>query len=185
MAPGTLGCFGGLVSKNVLRMVCVSVMLLFLTACGYQFAGSSANRLTAGQSLWVSFIGIEIDAPSVQTVLRRSLLEECHAMRGLYPSGSEATADLRVTGHLRSYASQPVSYTALDLVKEYRLIIDVELELFRKGATIPFWKGTLKGYQDYPANTDLAIQRSAEQAALAAASRMLAQKFLSAVEQSY
>ncbi len=172
--------------KNVLlTILSASVMLLFLPACGYQFTGSSNNMLASGQSLWVSFIKIEIDSPSVQTTLRRSLLEECHALRGLYPSANEATADLRITGNLRSYTSQIVSYTALDLAKEYRLTIGVELEVFKKGETVPFWKGTLQSFQDYPANTDLALQRSAEAAALDAASRKLAQKFLMSVEQSY
>jgi outer membrane lipopolysaccharide assembly protein LptE/RlpB len=159
--------------------------MLMLTACGYRFSGASANKLASGQSLWVSFIAIESDSPSAQTVLRRSLLEESHALRGLYPAANEATADLRITGSLRSYTAQAVSYSALDLVKEYRLTIEVGLELFRKGETTPFWKGTLQSYQDYPANTDLALQRSAEGAALAAASRIIAQKLLTAVEQSY
>jgi outer membrane lipopolysaccharide assembly protein LptE/RlpB len=171
--------------KKALSAVCVSLMLLTLTACGYHFSGSSANRLASGQSLWVSFIGIESDAPSAQTVLRRSLLEESHALRGLYPSASQPTADLRITGSLVSYSAQAVSYSALDQVKEYRLTIGVELALFRKGETVPFWKGTLQSYQDYPANTDLALQRSSEEAALAAASRILAQKLLMAVEQAY
>lgn len=170
---------------RLLSLLCVSVLLLILAGCGYHFAGSSANKLAAGQSLWVSFIGIEIDSPSAQTVLRRSLLEESHALRGLYPSGSEATADLRVKGSLRSYTAGVMSYTALDLAREYRLSIEVELELYRKGETTPFWKGIIQSYQDYPTNTNLALQRSAEEAALAAASRILAQKFLMAVEQAY
>jgi outer membrane lipopolysaccharide assembly protein LptE/RlpB len=155
------------------------------TGCGYNFSGSGGNRLASGQSLWVSFIGIEIDSPSAQTVLRRSLLQESHALRGLYPSASEAVADLRVTGRLRSYTAGAVSYSALDLAREYRLTIEVELELFKKGETAPIWKGTLQSFQDYPANIDLAMQRSAEEAALAAASHILAQKFLMAVEHSY
>ena len=160
-------------------------MVLFLAGCGYHFSGSGGNRLASGQSLWVSFIGIEIDSPSAQTVLRRSLLEECHAVRGLSPAASQATADLRIAGHLRSYATRAISYTALDLVKEYRLTVEVELEIFRKGETTPFWKGSLQSYQDFPANVDLALQRSAEEAALTAASRILAQKLMTAVEQSY
>ncbi|MBC8019010.1 MAG: hypothetical protein H7X83_10895 [Verrucomicrobia bacterium] len=175
----------GITNKYLVRMLCVSVLLLFMSGCGYHFSGSSGNRLASGQSLWVSFIGIEIDSPSAQTALRRSLLEESHALRGLYPSANEASADLRVTGRLRAYSAGAVSYSTRDLIKEYRLSIAVDLELFRKGQTTPFWKGTLQSYQDYPANTDLALQRSAEEAALAAASRILAQKFLTAVEQSY
>jgi outer membrane lipopolysaccharide assembly protein LptE/RlpB len=167
------------------RLVPLLIALLTLSACGYHFAGSTANRLAAGQSLWVSFIEIEIDSPSAQTVLRRALLEECHALRGLYPADSSATADLRMKGRLQSYAVRAMSYSALDQVKEYRLTVEVEIELFRKGETTPLWKGTIQSYQDYPANKDLALQRSSEEAALAAASHILAQKFLMAVEQAY
>ena len=179
-------CAGGVFYKRrFFRLVTVLVVLLFLSACGYHFAGSAANRLAAGQSLWVSFITIEIDSPSAQTVLRRALLEECHALRGLYPADRAANADLRMKGSLRSYTARAMSYTALDQVREYRLTVEVELELFRKGETTPLWKGTLQSYQDFPANKDLALQRSAEEAALAAASHILAQKFLMAVEQAY
>ena len=186
MITGAYRYAGGIrYTSRLFRLVSVLVVLLFMSACGYHFAGSAANRLAPGQSLWVSFIGIEIDSPSAQTVMRRALLEECHAMRGLYPADTAATADLRMKGSLRSYASKAMSYTVLDQVKEYRLTVEVDLELFRKGETSPLWKGTIQSYQDYPANTDLALQRSAEEAALAAASHILARKFLMAVEQAY
>jgi outer membrane lipopolysaccharide assembly protein LptE/RlpB len=179
-------CAGGvLYKKHFFRLVPVLVVLFFMSACGYHFAGSAANRLAAGQSLWVSFIRVEIDSPSAQTVLRRALLEECHALRGLYPSDSLATADLSIKGSLRTYSTQAMSYSKLDQVKEYRLTVAVDLELFRKGETTPFWKGTIQSYQDFPSNTDLGLQRSSEAAALAAASHILAQKFLMAVEQAY
>jgi outer membrane lipopolysaccharide assembly protein LptE/RlpB len=167
------------------RLLALLLVMISLSSCGYRFAGTAANKLPSGQSLWVSFIGIEIDSPSAQTVLRRALLEECHAMRGLYPADSAATADFRMKGGLRSYSARAMSYTALDQVKEYRLTIEVELELTRKGETTPFWKGALQSYQDYPANSDLALQRSAEEAALTAAAHGLAQKFMIAVEQAY
>lgn len=171
--------------RRVAAVLGAGFMLLYLVACGYNFSGSGANRLASGQSLWVSFIGIEIDSPAAQTVLRRSLSEEGHALRGLYPAGSEASADLRINGRLRSYNSGAVSYSALDQAREYRLTIEVELELYRKGETVPCWRGTIQSHQDYPSNSDLALQRSAEQAALAAASRIMAQKFFMAVEHSY
>jgi outer membrane lipopolysaccharide assembly protein LptE/RlpB len=173
--------------RNILRMAgsLVLVLLVLLSACGYQFAGAGGNRLPAGQSLWVSFIGIEIDSPSAQTVLKRTLLEESHALRGFYPAASEAAADLRISGTLRSYATRAVSYTATDLAREYRLTIEADLELYRKGETAPVWKGTLQSSHDYPANSDLALQRSAEEAARTAASRTLARKLLTAVEQNY
>jgi outer membrane lipopolysaccharide assembly protein LptE/RlpB len=172
--------------KCLCRLIPVLVTLFLLSACGYHFAGSAADKLSPGQSLWVSFIKIEIDSPSAQTVLRRALLEESHALRGLYPASTAATADLRVNGNLRSYAVKTMSYSAQDQVMQFRLTIEVELELIRKGEITPIWKGTLQSFQDYPANSsNLALQRSSEEAALAAASRILAQKFLMAVEQAY
>lgn len=168
-----------------MRVISASVILFLLAGCGYHVTGSAENRLAPGQSLWVAFIVNETISPSAQTVIRRALLEEGHAMRGLSPAGSQGEGDLQLSGTLRSYSRRAISYTALDRVKEYRLTIDVELELHRKGGGAPIWKGMLQSSQDYPAATDLALQRSAEEAALAAASRILAQKLLTSVEQSY
>jgi len=167
------------------RLLCALSLLTLMAGCGYRLAGSAENRLESGQSLWVPFIANESVSPTAQTVIRRALLEEGHAMRGLYPAKSQADADLNVSGTLRSYATRAISYTSIDHAREYRLTIEVELELRRKGGTTPLWKGMLQASQDYPANSNLALQHSAEEAALAAASRILAQKFLTAVEQSY
>jgi outer membrane lipopolysaccharide assembly protein LptE/RlpB len=172
-------------SIRFLRSSTLIVTLFILAACGYHAAGSGHNRLAAGQSLWVSYIRNESDNTSVQTVLRRAILDECHALRGLYPSGEQATADYRIQGTLRSYSVRIMSYTALDQAREYRLTLEVDLELYRKCETVPFWKGTLQSHQDYPADSNLALQRSAEEAALATASQILARKFLMSVEQDY
>lgn len=163
----------------------VGMLFLITTGCGYHMAGSAENRLAPGQSLWVAFIANTTVSPTAQTVIRRALLEEGHALRGLYPAASLADADLSVSGSLRSYTTRAISFSAVDFAREYRLTIEVELELRRRGTATPLWKGTLKASQDYPANMNLALQRSAEEAALAAASHILSQKFLTAVEQSY
>ncbi|HEY3308322.1 MAG TPA: LPS assembly lipoprotein LptE [Desulfuromonadaceae bacterium] len=158
---------------------------LMLGGCGYRLPGSADNRLAPGQLIWVSFITNESISSTAQTVIRRALLDESHAMRGLAPAASEGRAELILSGNLRSYYNKAISYTAADLIWEYRLSIEVELELRRKGTPSPLWKGTILVSQDYPANNDLALQRNAEEAALIAASRILAQKVLTAVEQSY
>jgi outer membrane lipopolysaccharide assembly protein LptE/RlpB len=156
-----------------------------LGGCGYRFAATSGNRLAAGQSLWVAFIANTSGSSTAQTVIRRALYGESHALRGLRPSDSEATADLKLKGRLVSYTNTAVSYTAVDQAKEYRLAISVELELSRRGDTAPLWKGILQASQDFPANTNLALQRNSQEAALEAASRILAQRLITAVEQSY
>ena len=159
--------------------------LLFVAGCGYRFAGTAGNRMATDQSLWVAFIVNETISPTAQTVIRRALYDECHAMRGAYPADKEATADLTVRGKLASYTLKVMSYNAIDQAKECRLFISVDLELHRKGETAPVWKGAIQAWQDFPASIDLALQHNAEEAALRAASRTLARKFLVSVEQAY
>lgn len=167
------------------RFLICSCLGFILGGCGYRLADSGNNRLVTGQEIWVSFIRNETVSSSAQTVIRRALLDESHAMRGLIPATSEGSAALSLSGTLRSYSSRAISYTAADQIREYRLNIEVDLELRRKDTVTPVWKGTLQAFQDYPANNDLALQRNSEETALSAASHILAQKLLTAVEQSY
>lgn len=159
--------------------------LLVTSGCGYHPAASAGNRLDSNQNIWVAFIENKSISSSAQTVLRRALLEEAQIMRGIAPAGSFETADLQVSGSLRSYALRAISYTAADRAKQYRLTIAVELELRSRIDNKLTWKGILETFQDYPANDDLVLQQSSEEEALVAASHKLARKFLTTVEQSY
>ena len=49
--------------------------------------------------------------------------------------------------------------------------------------TVPL--GQVQAVKQYPANRDLALQRNAEEQALDAAARIIAHKFISALEESY
>ncbi|MDD5285751.1 MAG: LPS assembly lipoprotein LptE [Desulfuromonadaceae bacterium] len=167
------------------RLLLLLPLLYVLTGCGYHLTNSVSERLAVGQQLWVPFIGNESVSPTAQTVLRRALYDECHALRGMVPAKSEGSAGLIMKGRLLSYSNSAVAYSAVDRVRFLRLTLSVELELYRRGEAAPLWKGVLEAAKDYPANTDLALQRNAEESALDAASRIIAQKFISAAEQSY
>lgn len=167
------------------RFVLLASLIWILAGCGYHLTNTTEKRLPAGQTLWVPFIGNESVSPTAQTVLRRALYDECHALRGLVAAGSEAAADLYLKGKLVSYSNRIISYTAADQVREYRLTLDVELELYRPGVTAPLWKGMLQASSNFPANVNLALQRNAEERALDAAARIIAQKLILSTEQSY
>jgi hypothetical protein len=167
------------------RLFIVTSLLFVISGCSYHLTNSSSQRLAVGQQLWVPFIANESISPTAQTVLRRALYDECHALRGLVPSKNEGSAGLIVKGRLVSYSISAVSYSAVDRARSFRLTLSVELELYRTGETAPIWKGLLSASKEYPANIDLALQRNAEESALDAASRIIAQKFISAAEQSY
>ena len=167
------------------RLSLIMLLSVLLTGCGYHLTNSSSGRFATGQQIWVPFIINESVSSTAQTVLRRAIYDESHAMRGLVPSANEGSADLIVKGKLVSYANGIAAYSAIDQVRMLRLYLSVDLELRRKGETAPLWKGTLNAAKDYPANTDLALQRNSEESALDAASRIIAQKFISAADQSY
>ncbi|MDD2541440.1 MAG: LptE family protein [Desulfuromonadaceae bacterium] len=161
------------------------VLLLTVAGCGYHLTDSASLRLGSGQKIWVPFFNNESVNPNAQTVLRRGFYEELYSLRGLRPASSEGDADLVMKARIVSYSSKAVSYSAIDQAREYKLSLNVEVEITKKGQTAPLWKGQIQAVKQYPANRDLALQRNAEEQALHAVSRILAQKFISAVEESY
>jgi len=156
-----------------------------ISGCGYRFAGSAENRIRPDDTVWVSFIKNETASTIAQTALRRAVLDELHAMRGVVPTGTKEEADIQISGMLTGYTALAVSYSSIDQVKEYRIRISVLFEAKRKGADKPFWKGTVQATQDYPIFTDLALQSYASDAALVAASKKLAEKLVIAIESAY
>jgi outer membrane lipopolysaccharide assembly protein LptE/RlpB len=168
---------------------CRWMVLLFLvmtvSGCGYHVTNSSSGRFESIRTVWVPFFANESISPTAQTVLRRAFYDELQALRGLGPAGSEASADLAMKARIISYSSRAVSYDALDQAREYLLTLNVDLEIRKKDQTVPFWKGLLGGTTQYSANSNIALQRNAEEQALDAAARIIAHKFILAMEESY
>ncbi len=169
-----------------IRLSICALLLNVVAGCGYHLTGTGSSRqLGAEQSVWVPFFTNESISPTAQTVLRRAFYEELHAMRGVRPANSQSSGDLAIKGRIVSYSSRAVSYTTLDQAREFSLSLDVELEVAKSGQTSPFWKGQIHGEKQYPANKNLALQHNAEEQALDAVARIVAQKFISALEESY
>ena len=168
-----------------IRGVMLALLLNATAGCGYRLTNAHSTLAGTAQSIWVPFFSNESNSPTAQTVFRRAFYDELHAVRGLNPSASEEGADLVMKARIVSYSSKVVSYTAIDRVREYSLVVEVELEISRKGQTAPLWKGVLHGTKQYPANADLALQQNAEEQALDAAARIIARKFITTMEESY
>lgn len=161
-------------------------MLLFAVAgCGYHMTNSHTEKLGEARSIWVPFFGNESVSPTAQTVLRRAFYDELHAVRGLNPAAGEGAADLVMKAKILSYSSRAVSYSAADRIREFSLSVNTELEITRRGEAAPFWKGQIQAEKQYPASDDLALQHNAEEQALDAAARIIAHKFISALEETY
>jgi len=167
------------------RILLSALVICTLSGCGYHLTNSPAGRKHTFQNVWIPFFGNESISPTAQTALRRAFYDEIHALRGLNPAESQETAGLSMKAKIVSYSTAAVSYNAKDEVREYKLSLTVELEACKKGELLPIWKGQLQGSRQYPANLDIALQRNAEDQALDAAARILAQKFITAIEESY
>lgn len=167
------------------RLLLLALLLITAAGCGYRMTNAQSGRLGDARQIWVPFFGNESISPTAQTVLRRAFYEELHALRGLTPAGSEAAAELAMKARIISYSSRVVSYSAIDQAREYSLSLNVELEIAKRGQTLPLWKGQIQAAKQFPASSDLALQRNAEDQALDAAARIIAHKFISALEETY
>jgi len=171
---------------KVIQFVLVLIMILInLAGCGYHLTNRQAERKQSFQTVWIPFFSNESISPTAQTVLRRAFYDETHALRGMNPASSQETADLFMKAKILSYSSGAVAYSSQDQVRAYKLYLNVELEAYMKGQLLPIWKGQLQSSKQYAANNDLALLRNAEDQALDGAARILAQKFISAIEESY
>ncbi|HIJ88314.1 MAG TPA: hypothetical protein HPP97_11640 [Desulfuromonadales bacterium] len=168
------------------RALLYALMLITLTGCGYHLTNAQADRKQSYRNVWIPFFSNESISPTAQTVLRRAFYDEFHALRGLNPAESQETADLAMKAKILSYSSTAVAYNPKDEVSEYKLNLNVELEAYKKGQLLPVWRGRLQSSRQYPANNiNIALQRNAEEQALDGAARILAHKFLTAIEESY
>lgn len=168
-----------------LRGLLLVLLLNTVAGCGYHLTNSSSQQFGTAKTIWIPFFSNESISPTAQTVLRRAFYDEFHALRGISPALNEDSADLAMKARIVSYSSKAVSYNALDQAREYSLNLNVELEIAKKEQKIPLWKGQLQGLKQYPANTNLALQHNSEEQALDAVARIIAHKFISAVEGSY
>jgi outer membrane lipopolysaccharide assembly protein LptE/RlpB len=153
----------------------VILLLLCLTGCGY----SLPSRMDASQGVARSYsVGVFTNKTSrmdLDTYIRSALDQELAAHRGLVvlPAGQ---GDQELTGTVLSYSRDAVSYTADDKVREYRATIIVEVVLRERASNRPLWRRTVKEYQDFPQDPNLALQYNREEAAGVAAAKKVARQ---------
>ena len=154
-----------------------------LGGCGYRLA-TARGPLATANGVNVVMFGNKSLRPGVEGVLARDLVDEL-ALRtgGKVLSGDQA--QLELTGVVLTYATVPVSYTSIDLIKEYRTEIKVESTLRDKGSQKVLWKGELSDSQTFPVNNNLALQQNAEEAATAKVCRMLSEEIWQKISEQF
>lgn len=172
----------------ILKFLCVCAPFL-LSGCGYKLLNSSSEHQLYGKKVWVDFVENSSASPTAQTVIRRSVTEQLQRKGGCRDANSPQDAELLLHGSLKSYINTAISYSSKDVIREYRLNISTVFEVKRRGEELPFWKGSVTAYTDYPATTvatnDLALQKNAEEAALADAARKIGESLATYIDEGF
>jgi outer membrane lipopolysaccharide assembly protein LptE/RlpB len=155
----------------------VLVSFLFISGCGYQLANrpDSTSPIT-GKTVAIPLFANKVYRPHVEAVLTQSMVDE-FAHRSGGGVVAEESAELVVKGAVTTYNSTQVAYSEFDRAKQNRLTVAAEAVLRERRTQRVLWKGALSLFQDYPANSDLALQQNSQDAALRDVCRRLAEQF--------
>lgn len=157
-------------------LIVMMLPLLLLTGCGYNFPGKGGGPLVGhGRSITIPIFANNTRKANLESKLTNEVIDEFARKGGLMVLGAEG-GDLHLGGTITSYGTSAVSYSADDTVREYKATMAIEavLKSNRDGRVI--WKGAVSRYQDFPANIDIALQQSGEEAAIREIVRKLAQE---------
>lgn len=154
-----------------------------LVGCGYRPV-TKQGFLSEKNGVNVVLFANKTYRPGVEGVLARNLVDELSLRTGgRVLSGDRA--DLELSGVVLSYATTPVSFTALDTIKEYQTSIGVQATLRERRTREILWKGDLVEQQVYPVNANIALQQNAEEAAAAKICRRLSERIWQKISERF
>jgi outer membrane lipopolysaccharide assembly protein LptE/RlpB len=146
--------------------------LLLLAGCGYRLVGGQ-DGLLANRPLALGQFVNKTYRANLEAELTRALQAELARRTHLVDRDS---GELVLSGTVQALTFEPVSYTAADKVREYRVTITAAVALKERVSGRVIWQGTETGRQHFPTNADLALQRNSEQEAVAAVCRDLTER---------
>lgn len=168
-------------SLSRVRLGALLAMLLLTAGCGYRVV-KEGDGLLGNRTLALGHFANKTYRADLEAELARALREELsrRKVRGVADKG-----ELELGGTLQSLIFEPVSYTAADKVREYRVSVTAEVLLKEQSTGRILWKGTETGIQHFPTSGDLALQRNSEQQAVASVCRDLAERIYQQLSSSF
>ncbi len=170
-------------ARSLARSLLFGALLLLASAlagCGYHPLTSSVVH--DGGSLKSIYIPVFVNRSyraTLEAFLANSITEQFARRRGEWRIAGEG-ADYLLSGVIVAYDLIPVAYnyrtsTQLEVVAEYKAVITAEITLKKSGGRDVIWKRRLSLYQNFPANSDIAVQQNSEDAAIQEVCQKLAQ----------
>lgn len=171
----------GVVKPSTYRLFLLGTLLCsLLTAagCDYRFAGRGDGlQPLQGKTIAIPLFVSKGYRPGLESMLTESVIQE-FALRsgGRVVAVEDDSVDLLVNGTVTSFTTSPVSYSASDKIKEYRVQLAVTVDLRERSSHRILRQASMVESQDYPVETDVALQLNREKAAIREICRKLAQR---------
>jgi hypothetical protein len=167
--------------KLLSRFILLATLAILLHGCGYSRAVKS-TRIPPGQSVDVRMFANRTYQPGIDGELRQALVNE------LLSRGEKVVqdpADVIISGEIAALKVDPIAFSAVDEAMMYTIVLEVTAEITDRRSSKVLWKGAETVRQTYPANDDLALQRNAHAAAVAAACAKAARLLVATMNQSF
>jgi outer membrane lipopolysaccharide assembly protein LptE/RlpB len=160
-------------------------MCCYLAGCGYHTVGWETGPLgSAGNTVSVPVFTNKTFKPNLESTLANAVVDE-FAKRNNPRIARSDDADMTLTGEVATYNSTAISYSRSDTITEYVASMKLVATLRRNSNQQVLWKGELSWSQAFPANTNIAIQQNAEDAAIQEICQKLAQQLYLKILQDF
>jgi outer membrane lipopolysaccharide assembly protein LptE/RlpB len=174
---------------GVVRTALLSLYLLFFLAlfsgCGYHsISQDTLGHFGESATVSIPIFSNKTYKPNLENILLNNLIGEFAKRKGLQVVQS-GDSDYTLSGELLTYEKNAVSYTGLDIVKEYTATLFIAATLRKNSNQMVIWKGRLSWSQDFPASSDIAIQQNSEDAAIQILCQRLAQQLYLKINEDF
>jgi len=177
--------YQGLALKNNCMVLLLLIMCCYLSGCGYHAVGwESSPYGNAGKTVSIPVFANKTFKPNLESTLANAVVDE-FAKRNSPRIARSADADMTLSGEVITYSSTAISYSRGDTITEYLASMKLVATLRKNSNQQVLWKGELSWSQTFPANTNIAIQQNAEDAAIQEICKTLAQQLYLRILQDF
>ena len=149
--------------RNWPKLFAISCFIFY--SCGYHLVGTGKNLPAHLKTISIPVFKNTSSQPEIHRELTSAILQS-FISDGRLKVTKKDDADLVMNGTLSYYKKRAVSFNSQDLVSDFILEIEVELEVIDQIKGKVFLKEKLKNQWDYKTNTDIADNEIARLEAL-------------------
>jgi hypothetical protein len=157
--------------------------MVAMAGCGYSAVKKNSSPFP-GRSLHVALFANNSYQPDVEGFLRRALVDEL-AVTLSRDQAAEKSAELLLGGDIESLVIDNAAFSAKDRARLYRISLTVQARVTDRKSGKLLWQTKEVVREEYPATTDMALQRNARDAAIAGACREMARLLVIQMNRSF